>query len=79
MRRYTFRVEIPDSEYWRRQIKCQSACPVQTDARGYVRAIARGDYRAAYRIARGPNPLASICGRILTMWLSTVRVFGYLS
>jgi len=60
----TFRVEIPGSEYWRRQIKCQSACPVQTDARGYVRAIARGDYRAAYRIARGPNPLASICGRI---------------
>ena len=60
----TYQVEIPGTEYCRRQIKCQSACPVQTDARGYVRAIARGDYRAAYRIARGPNPLASICGRI---------------
>jgi NADPH-dependent glutamate synthase beta subunit-like oxidoreductase len=59
-----YRVEVPDTEYWKRQIKCQSACPVQTDARGYVRAIARGDYREAYRIARGPNPLASICGRI---------------
>ena len=57
-------IEIPDSDYWKRQIKCQSACPVRTDARGYVRAIAEGDYRRAYRIARGPNPLASICGRI---------------
>ncbi len=58
------RIEIPDSEYWKRQIKCQSSCPVHTDARGYVRAIAEGDYALAYRIARGPNPLASICGRI---------------
>lgn len=57
-------MEIPDTGYWRRQIRCQEACPVYTDARGYVRAIADGDYRLAYRIARGPNPLASICGRI---------------
>lgn len=59
-----YRVEIPDLGYWRRQIKCQDACPVHTDARGYVRAIAEGDDRRAYLIARGPNPLASICGRI---------------
>jgi NADPH-dependent glutamate synthase beta subunit-like oxidoreductase/ferredoxin len=59
-----YHVEIPDVNYWRRQIKCQDACPVHTDARGYVRAIAAGDYRRAYLIARGPNPLASICGRI---------------
>lgn len=59
-----YRVEVPDEGYWRRQIRCQEACPVHTDARGYVRAIARGDYREAYRTARGPNPLASICGRI---------------
>jgi hypothetical protein len=37
-----FTAEIPDAEYWRRQIKCQYACPVHTDARGYVRAIAAG-------------------------------------
>jgi NADPH-dependent glutamate synthase beta subunit-like oxidoreductase len=59
-----YHVELPDAAYWRRQIKCQDACPVHTDARGYVRAIAEGDYRRAYLIARGPNPLASICGRI---------------
>lgn len=59
-----YHVELADVGYWRRQIKCQDACPVHTDARGYVRAIAEGDYRQAYLIARGPNPLASICGRI---------------
>jgi NADPH-dependent glutamate synthase beta subunit-like oxidoreductase len=60
----TYHVEVADVDYWRRQIKCQDACPVHTDARGYVCAIAAGDYRQAYLIARGPNPLASICGRI---------------
>ncbi|MBE7560440.1 FAD-dependent oxidoreductase [bacterium] len=61
-RRYA--VQPPDFDYWRGQIKCQAACPVATDARGYVRAIAAGDDELAYLIARGPNPLASICGRI---------------
>ncbi|MBL8792945.1 MAG: FAD-dependent oxidoreductase [Planctomycetia bacterium] len=61
---HAYHVELPEADYWRRQIKCQDACPVHTDARGYVRAIADGDYRKAYLIARGPNPLASICGRI---------------
>jgi len=60
--RYT--VRMADPGYWREQIKCQFACPVHTDARGYVRAIAAGDYERAYLIARGPNPLASLCGRI---------------
>jgi NADPH-dependent glutamate synthase beta subunit-like oxidoreductase/ferredoxin len=59
-----FRVEVPDFEYWRRQIKCQEACPVHTDARGYVTAIADGDPEKAYIIAREPNPFASICGRV---------------
>jgi hypothetical protein len=38
---------------------CQVACPVHTDARGYVRAIAEGRFEEAYLIARGPNPFAS--------------------
>jgi len=59
-----YRVRLADESYWREQIKCQDACPVHTDARGYVRAIAEGDYERAYLIARGPNPLASLCGRI---------------
>jgi formate dehydrogenase (NADP+) beta subunit len=59
-----YNVRVADREYWREQIKCQYACPVHTDARGYVRAIADGKYEQAYLIARGPNPLASLCGRI---------------
>ena len=59
-----YKVRVAEPGYWREQIKCQYACPVHTDARGYVRAIAAGDYEKAYLIARGPNPLASLCGRI---------------
>lgn len=57
-------VDIPGAGYHRNLIACQVACPVHTDARGYVRAIAAGRLKEAYLIARGPNPLASICGRI---------------
>ncbi len=60
----TFEVVIPDYNFWRQNIKCQTGCPVDTDSRGYVKAIADGDYEKAYWIARMPNPFASICGRI---------------
>lgn len=64
MKKNQYSVQIPDLDYWKKQIKCQYACPVHTDSRGYVCAIANGDFEQAYLIARGPNPLASICGRI---------------
>jgi NADPH-dependent glutamate synthase beta subunit-like oxidoreductase len=57
-------VALPHSDHHKNLIACQVACPVHTDARGYVRAIANGDFEQAYLIARGPNPFASICGRI---------------
>ncbi len=57
-------VHVPDANYHQNLISCQAACPVHTDARGYVRAIADGRFEEAYLIARGPNPFASICGRI---------------
>jgi len=57
-------VEVSDNDYRPRQIKCQYACPVHTDPRGYVRAIANGEFEKAYLIARGPTPLASICRRV---------------
>src|SRR5512146_1488162 len=56
--------EVPGNDHHKSLISCQAACPVHTDARGYVRAIANGDFEQAYLIARGPNPFASICGRI---------------
>ena len=57
-------VQVPGEGYHAGLISCQVACPVHTDARGYVRAIAEGRFDEAYLIARGPNPFASICGRI---------------
>ena len=45
-------------------IPCQAACPVRTDAGRYVQLIAEGQYEEAYLVARSPNPLASICGRV---------------
>ena len=58
-------VRVPDTtEYWMEMVKCRHACPVHTDACGYVNAIADGQYERAYRIARAHNPFASICGRV---------------
>jgi len=45
---------------------CQAACPIHTDVRGYVGAIARGDIEEAIRIIRQVNPFPSVCGRICT-------------
>lgn len=58
------RALLPAEDHHRRLVSCQEACPVHTDARGYVRAIAEGRFEEAYLIARGPNPFASICGRV---------------
>jgi formate dehydrogenase beta subunit len=53
------------SRVWlERNFPCREACPVHTEAGKYVTLIAEGRYREAYAVARKPNPLASICGRI---------------
>lgn len=57
-------VMIPDLDYYLRQIDCRDGCPVNTDGRGYMLAIHAGNLMEGYRIARGPNPFASICGMI---------------
>ena len=43
---------------------CYTACPVGTEAGRYVALISEGRFKEAYAVARRPNPLASICGRI---------------
>ena len=60
----TYPVELPDVNYFSRQVLCREGCPVRTDSGGYVQAIAEGRYEEAYIIARTPNPFASICGRV---------------
>jgi NADPH-dependent glutamate synthase beta subunit-like oxidoreductase/ferredoxin len=59
-----YQVALTNLDFYARNIPCQQACPVRTDARGYVTAIAQGDFERAYLIARAPNPFASICGRV---------------
>ncbi|MEK7317231.1 MAG: FAD-dependent oxidoreductase [Candidatus Eisenbacteria bacterium] len=51
-------------EWLERNFPCKAACPVHTEAGKYVALIAAGRFREAYAVARRPNPLASICGRI---------------
>lgn len=51
-------------EWLERNFPCRWKCPVHTEAGKYVTLIAQGRYREAYAVARRPNPLASICGRI---------------
>ena len=55
---------VPDDRWLWDNEPCRAACPVHTDAGAYVTAIAEGRLRDAYLIARGPNPFASICGRV---------------
>ncbi len=53
-----------DVEWLNSNFPCMMACPAHTNAGRYVSLIAEGRFEEAYRIARDPNPLASICGRV---------------
>ena len=53
-----------DREWLETNFPCYRACPVGTEAGRYVALIAEGRFREAYAVARRPNPLASICGRV---------------
>jgi NADPH-dependent glutamate synthase beta subunit-like oxidoreductase/ferredoxin len=59
-------------EWLERNFPCKWACPVHTEAGKYVTLIAQGRFREAYAVARRPNPLASICGRICAAPCETV-------
>jgi NADPH-dependent glutamate synthase beta subunit-like oxidoreductase/ferredoxin len=59
-------------EWLERNFPCKQACPVHTEAGKYVALIAAGKLREAYAVARRPNPLASICGRICAAPCETV-------
>ena len=53
-----------DSDWLHTNFPCMMACPAHTNAGRYVGLIAEGRFEEAYRLARDPNPLASICGRV---------------
>lgn len=62
--RELYDVVIPDLDYYLRQIDCRDGCPVNTDPRGYMIQLHAGNLVEGYKIARGPNPFASVCGVI---------------
>lgn len=64
MGQFKYKTIVPDIEFWKRMIPCQSACPIQTDAGKYVQLVAEGKFEESYLVARSPNPFASVCGRI---------------
>jgi len=53
-----------DANWLNTNFPCMMACPAHTNAGRYVGLIAEGRFEEAYRFARDPNPLASICGRV---------------
>jgi len=53
-----------DEDWLHTNFPCMMACPAHTNAGRYVALIAEGRFEEAYKYARGPNPLASICGRV---------------
>ena len=50
--------------YYGTNFPCRAACPVGTNAGGYVSLVAQGRFEEAYALARAPNPFASVCGRV---------------
>src|ERR1700757_4484744 len=59
-----FKNKRVDGNWLNTNFPCMMACPAHTNAGRYVGLIAEGRFEEAYRFARNPNPLASICGRV---------------
>ena len=62
--RKRFKNKTVDADWLNTNFPCMMACPAHTNAGRYVGLIAEGRFEEAYRFARAPNPLASICGRV---------------
>jgi NADPH-dependent glutamate synthase beta subunit-like oxidoreductase len=59
-----FKAILRDLFFYRKNVPCMEACPVHTDSGKYVQLIADGKFEEAYKVARAPNPFASVCGRV---------------
>jgi NADPH-dependent glutamate synthase beta subunit-like oxidoreductase len=59
-----FKDKKVDRDWLNTNFPCMMACPAHTNAGRYVSLIADGRFEEAYKFARDPNPLASICGRV---------------
>ncbi len=62
--RKRYNAEVHDIAWYQNNVPCRQACPVKTDSGRYVQLIAENRFKEAFMVARSPNPLASICGRV---------------
>ncbi len=46
------------------QAPCRVACPLHTDAQGYIWLVAQGRFREAFEVAKSVNPLVSAISRV---------------
>lgn len=49
------KVRAHPMEWYRDNVPCRSACPVDTDSGQYVQLIAKNRYAEAFRVARSPK------------------------
>jgi NADPH-dependent glutamate synthase beta subunit-like oxidoreductase/ferredoxin len=57
-------VDSGSVDWFRKNVKCQYACPVHTDVPGYIALIADGKYEDAYQLNRKANIIPGILGRV---------------
>jgi len=44
--------------------KCQDACPIHTDIKGFIDRMVHQDFAGAYEVLQRTNPFPGICGRV---------------
>ena len=73
-----FAKKTVDRDEWiNSNFPCMMACAAHTNAGRYATLIAEGRFEGAYRFARDPNPLASICRRVCgATWYLGPRTFS---
>lgn len=66
-----------DFDWVDKNIPCQAACPAGTDIPGYLSAIYRGEYDAAYRINLIHNVFPAVLGRVCARPCETACRHGW--
>ena len=61
-----YKVEQADESWFRENISCQYACPVNTPASSYIERIQEGDYDGALGLNHMANLFPHILGRVCT-------------
>lgn len=61
-----YRVKTVDARWFAENIKCQSACPADTDVYGYLSLITEGKFDEAYALNKRVNLFPAVLGRVCT-------------